>query len=221
MAPRISQSEFTALCDHAYRVCRRRYGVVATSTRTLRLLIDLYVSHYTREDQGWLLPLRDRIRQPPAVGATQTLGSVIKSTQDPVLRVLAIWLRGRCGRSAGTRLLTKFSKHPDFQTRKEAVRALRRMEAWALLREIAKNDSNARIRRLATPGPSRSYRDRLSVFASHVTRLEIEPAKGPLFVSSTFDPAQGRQPKSSSTIRAILERIRRTLSGAFGNRVTH
>lgn len=213
MAPRGPQFGFPALRYYAFRLSGRWYRVDLSGVRTLKVLVEIYQASRVCEDYGWLFHLRSQIRQAQALNAPHVLSLVVESTPDPVLRVLAIWLRGRCGGSLGTTNLTKFSRHPDVQTRKEVVRALKRMEAWAQLREISTHDQNARIRRLAGARPSRPYRDRLTDFASRIARLDTAPVKPRLFVSPACALGPGRPPKSSTTIRLILERIRSVLSG--------
>jgi hypothetical protein len=138
---------------------------------------------------------------------------VVERTDDPTLRLLAIWLRGRCGGSLGTPILAKFSTHPDVQTRKEVARSLKRMGAWDQLREIATHDANGRIRRIATTQPSKPYRDRLASFSRHMARVEIASVKRHLLASPTIDVGHGRAPKSRWVIRMILERIHRIVAG--------
>ena len=204
---------FPAKRDFCFRLRGRRYCVGSSGKRTLKLLTEFYGTATACADPSWPFPLREKIRQVQALNWRSVLSYVVQLTHDPTLRLLAIWLRGRCGGSLGTSSLARFAAHRDDQTRKEVARALKRMGAWVQLREIADNDTSERIRRMATMQPLRPYRDRLADFSNRLPRLEVTSVKRPLFLSPELDVRQGRPPKSRSVIRMILERIHRLVAG--------
>jgi hypothetical protein len=198
---------FPAIGDYRYRLHGRRYRVDSAGMQTLKLLSQICDSCAACSDQNRLVRLRGQIRQVQALRSRSLLSWVAQRTGDPRLRLLAIWLRGRCGGSVGTSILARFATHPDLQTRKEVARALKRMGAWVQLREMADNDPSARVRRLATTKPARDYRQRLSDYSKHIPRVPVTSARHPLFVSPELGIRQGRPAKSSWFIRLILERI--------------
>lgn len=204
---------FPANSDYRFRLRGRRYRVGSSGNRTLKLLTELYGSCSMCTDPSWPIRLRKRLRQIESLNSRSVLSLVVERTDDPTVRLLAIWLRGRCGGSLGTSTLAKFATHPDDQTRKEVARALKRMGAWVQLREMADNHTSERIRRMATSEPLRPYCGRLADFSSHFPRIEVPSVKLPLFVSTELDVGQGRPPKSRWVIRMILERIHRIVAG--------
>ena len=154
---------FPANRDYCFRLRGRRYRVGSSGIRTLKLLTKIHDSCATCRDLSWLFRLRNHIREVQALHSRSVLSLVVERTEDPTLRLLAIWLRGRCGGSLGTSSLAKFATHPDEQTRKEVARALKRMGDWVQLRELADDEPNARVRRMATPRPTRSYLQRYPI----------------------------------------------------------
>lgn len=204
---------FVFLRGSNYRLRGRQYRVGSSDARTLKLLAEIYDSCSACTDRSWPFQLRSQIRRIQRLSARRLLNWVAERTDDPTLRVLAIWLRGRCGGSLGTSSLARFSTHPDDQTRKEVARCLKRMGAWVQLREMADHDANPRIRRMATAQPPKPFRRRLADFSNRFPRQEIRSIKRRLFVSPEADVGQGRPPKSRWIIRMVLERIHRIVAG--------
>ena len=204
-----------------FRLHGQGYFIGKASMRTLKLLADIYGAWASADDGTWPFRLRPLIRQVQALDATPVRCLVVERTTDPTLRIMAIWLRGRCGGSLGTSSLAKFatagespSRSPeDDRTRREVARALKRMGAWAPLREMAEHDPDPRIRRIATAQPARPYRQRLAEYTRRVSRVSAATGKQPLVVAPDLDLSQGRPPKSQSIIRAILEHIHRLVTG--------
>jgi hypothetical protein len=201
---------------YRFRLGGRPFGVGSSGVRTLKLLAEIFEACSACMDGTWAYRKRDQIRQVEALEATSVLTLVVKRTEDPTVRILAIWLRGRCGGHLGTSTLFKFSTSTDDQTRKEVARSLKRMSAWAQLRQIADCDPNPRIRRIATVQPARPYHVRLKSVLDDLSRVEVVARKGSLFVSPKLDMKQGRRPKPRAVIRAILEHIHRLLAGRSG-----
>lgn len=203
---------FPARREYRFRLNGRRYRVGPSGIRTLRLLSELTEIHSSSEQRS-ASRRRDRIRASEMFLSRSVLCLVIDRTDDRWLRLLAIWLRGRVGGSLGTAVVARFATHPDDQTRKEVARALRRMSAWAHLRDMAENDSCARIRRLATTRPAQSYHSRLSRYCNHIPLTAVESLGHRLFVSPDLDIREGRRPKSRFRIRLILKRIQQIVAG--------
>jgi hypothetical protein len=199
--------------DYRFRLRGRRYSVGAAGVRTLKLLACMYRACATNDDRNWPLRLRRQIRKVETLDATAVLCLVVERTRHPLLRILAIWLRGRCGGTLGTASIARFANDPDDATRKEVARALRRMQAWGPLQEMADGETDPRIQRLATAPASKPYAQRLANFTKRIACLPATTSGQPLFVSPELDLTQGWPPKSASFIRMILERIHRLLTG--------
>lgn len=204
---------FPVSSDYRFRLRGRRCRVGPSGLRTLTLLLEIYESCATCEEVSWSVRIREQVRQVQALSAKSVLCHVIECTDNPTLRILAIWLRGRCGGSIGTTSLVKFVSHPDEVTRKEVARALKRMNAWTQLGKIADGDASARIRRIATVQPPRAYKDRVADFSKHIARLEVRPVRRPLILSPELQVGQGRPPKTPAYIRMLLNRIRCIVRG--------
>jgi hypothetical protein len=97
------------------------------------------------------------------------------------------------------------------------AKALRRLEAWSLLDEMAAADpDNARIQYYAkAPITHRPFRERLSRFSSRLDHSLVAEAAGPSRMPywSLYTPWQGKPSKSVEFIREILWRIRRWVHG--------
>lgn len=147
-------------------------------------------------------------------GVRRAFKVVIEQTESDEVRQIAIWLRGRNGGSIGTEAIGQFSRHPDMRMRKIVTKALKRMHAWHLLREIAETDPDSQIRKLAVQTPAEAYSTRLTQFLKNV---EHEPSglrttKTPLSLSETVQLKVMNLPKSLELIRFYLKRIRHTLA---------
>jgi hypothetical protein len=204
---------FPADSEYRFRLSGRSLRVGPSGVRTLKLLTEIYNSCRTRTDGKWPYRLRDHFKRVKAIDSRSVLTLVVDRTHNRTLRILAIWLRGRCGGSFGTSVLFRFSADSDTQTRKEVARSLKRMEAWAQLRAIAADDPNPRVRQMATCRMAKPYEVRLGNVSKNVSRLEVPIGKQELVVSPDLDIRDGRPPKSTSFIRMILERIHRLVGG--------
>jgi len=132
---------------------------------------------------------------------------------DSDLRRLAIWLLGQVGNRHTKHVLMLCSREDDVRIRKEAVRALRRLEAWAELREIAARETDPVVRRIAksAEAPPREFSERMGRFLDNDVEVvenpdEASPGAKSLYVNTTI--GDGTPPKSRWYIRLILERIR-------------
>ncbi|MCA9197076.1 MAG: hypothetical protein KDA87_06030 [Planctomycetales bacterium] len=175
--------------------------------QTLRLLNDMRTG-ITQDSVGWALSFRQRIRQLPHRGAAAVLCYVIATSTDQQTKRLAVWLRGHCGGTLGTREVVQACRESSDQIRKELVRTLQRTSAWSDLRCFAENDSSPRIRRLAAERKTRMFGERLDTFAEkqpvlpHDTKRQI-----PLFVDRSVSLFRAVTGKSEAMIRGILQRI--------------
>jgi len=188
------------------------YG--AREEKILRLLRELHRSIPDRPNTAWLLRYRQAVRDVQHLEIRTFLSFVVERTQDARLRVIAIWLRGRCRGHIGTSAIAAAAATPDRVTRKEAVRALRRLGAVAELRAIAAVETDPRIRRMATlEKPVRTLDERMTGFLQQVTRLE--PSRHEMSFQSAVDLAHRESVplKSLDWIRAVLERIRALVRG--------
>ncbi len=202
-----------ASIDRDYCVAGRRFQIGSSDMRTLKLLKEIYEACALPGRGRGLFSVRVKIVEARALNSTSLLCLVAERTDDQAVRVLAIWLRGRCGGSLGTASLARFATHPDRQTRKETARALKRMGAWAPLRVMAESDTSERVRRMATSEPPKNYRERLASFSRGIPRIGPASANFPLFVSPELIFGQARPPKPASAIRSVLERIHRLIAG--------
>jgi hypothetical protein len=198
---------------YRYKIGDRRFRLYAADLLVLWQLGHIYEQCAMREGQHWAVHSRKQIRMLESARARPVLSLVIRKTKDPVLRILAIWLRGRCGGTLGTSLLAESSHHHDDQPRKETARALKRMSAWHLLRSMAAMDVNPRIRRMAVVAPPASFKERPSSFIGKCETRPIPDLARTLFVSPELNITQGKPPRSRALIRKILERIRQIVSG--------
>lgn len=180
---------------------------------TLGLLLKIYRASQASTDIRWALAVREEVRRIKSLNARWVLSLVIERTPDPRMRVLAIWLRGRCGGYIGTSILADYASSPDFQTRKETARALKRMSGWTHLAKMAASDPDARIRRIATPAPAKPYSSRLAKFSSNIHPVAVSTERRHLWVLPCLRIGEGKPPKSVTAIRAILERIHRLVTG--------
>jgi hypothetical protein len=151
---------------------------------------------------------REILRQEPIVG----LARCVRDDDGASCR-LAIWLLGKLGGKVAIGVVAARRYDPDARIRRRVVKALLRMGAWRQLREMAREDPEPVIRRIAAYA-ERSPTDfnrRMSHFVQHNARRR--DSGGPRsseqqLVCLTNSIGGGRPPKSRFRIRAILEHIR-------------
>ena len=197
---------FPARCGYRFRLRGHRYPVGLNGIRTLNALATIYNA---TEDEKWPFHVRKLIREVSVLDSRSVLSLVIERTDDPKLRLLAIWLRGRCGGTLGTVSIAQHCDDVDRQTRRVVARALWRLSGWASLREMAASDPDPIVRRIAAGRPGRPYSQRLATFASHSRHRHLPTVRRQLAVAPATEVGAGCPPKSRSAIRAILDRIRR------------
>lgn len=196
---------------YSFRIGRERYQIGSHGTEVLRLLMQIHGASIVATDPYWALRVRKQIRRIEFLNARSTLVHVIEKTSDVRMRLLAIWLRGRCGGILGTSAIASFAQSSEYVTQKECVRALQRLSAWAELREIACNVKDPRIRRLATQFAAKPFGERLTCMMENVHPVPIAKRQSRFWLLPGL--ALGRAaPKSVETIREILMRIKRLVS---------
>jgi hypothetical protein len=109
-------------------------------------------------------------------------------------------------------VVAALSHDRDVRIRKEVAKTLRRLGAWAELREIASREDDPVVRRFAesAEAPPRSFSERMIRFLDDVEVVEhpdeTDPGAKSLCVNTTI--GDGTPPKSRWYIRLILEHIR-------------
>lgn len=196
-----------------FQVDGRYFYVSASSIRTLYLLEEIVLTQASAEDRFWLLRCRTKVREIESLCDRAVLTFVVENTCSRKVRCLAIWLRGRCGGTFGTKILARFLIDPSPEVRRELARAFQRMHAWSELRIIARCDPEDRIRHMARQRGPQEHRGRLSRFLTNVAPEEYRPGDRRLAVAPEVDFRSGRAPKPSWLLRSVLERIRRIVRG--------
>jgi hypothetical protein len=124
---------------------------------------------------------------------------------------VCVWLWGRCVDRFRLYGLSRFCHNSSPQVRRHVAKTLRRVEAWALLVEMAAAyPDDARIRWYATaPSTHRSFVKRLKKFAANVDDSHADevftPSRMPFWASD--HTWQRTPPKNIDLIRRILRRI--------------
>jgi hypothetical protein len=150
------------------------------------------------------------------IGSRRRIGGLFTclDQHDPEVVRLGIWIMARTHVTSAISEITPFRQSADVRVRREAARALRRLEAWAELRVVAGQDPDEQVRRLATPIPVKPFHRRLERFAGLMhaaTPPDVPRRTVPMFVLLPMGP--GRMAKTQEFIRTILERIRQLVRG--------
>ena len=154
----------------------------------------------------------------------QPIGGLLCCLRSPndELRILAVWLLGRCASGAAVNAVKSLSEDSNARIRREVVRAFQRMAEWTELQAMAKDDPDAHVRTQATTlliTTKRPYAARLSRFARHTGGEPFEPGRYsshmPVFMLHPVGP--GTPAKSRDFIRRILEHIRELVRSRFKN----
>jgi len=182
------------------------YYFTLTNLKHLELLAKIREARPDTPNHLWLLPYRDLVR---SLTSGAVFAYAAQQTRDPVVRCLAVWLRGRRGGRIGTAAIAGLYRGGDASLRKTVVRALQRMHAWAALRRMQACEPDSRIRRLAKQKGPRAYSNRMSEFISHVTPGPKPSDATTFFEQEGLELGAALPPRSGSFFRAILDRIRR------------
>lgn len=168
-----------------------RYCLTAADIEALRVLAKIRSAWPSQPDVYWLLPFRSLARR---CRAGTIFAYAAQQSQDPAMRCLAVWLRGRRRGRLGS----------------DAVaRLYRGMHAWAALRRIEACEDDPRIRRLARQKRPTAYGSRMTQFMTNVARGNARSGPARYFEQPGLELDAGRSPRPASFFRVILERIRR------------
>jgi hypothetical protein len=161
---------------------------------------------------GWLLPYRDDLRWAIQHSRLETI-KLYLTRCSPEMVPIAIWLWGKCADRFRLYGLSAFCYDGSPIVRKHVAKALRRLEAWSLLDEMAAAfPDDERIRWFATAPISHGpFAERLANFKRNVDDSHagevVTPSRMPFWAAERswdFTP-----PKSVRLIRRMLRRIRR------------
>jgi hypothetical protein len=187
---------------HTFRLLKRIESeqAAAISSATLR-----------GAPHSWLLPYRDDLRR--AIQFSRLEPIKLYLTRCPIEMVpVAIWLWGKCADRFRLYGLSAFCYFPSSIVRKHVAKALRRLEAWSLLDDMAAAfPGDERIRWFANASISHGpFAERLANFKCNVddshAREVVTPSRMPFWAAErAWDLTP---PKSVHLIRRMLRRIR-------------
>ena len=200
---------------YRFRIEKRLYRVNPDGAEALSILSEIHTASLTAKDRYWALRLRQHIRRIEFLNCRAIMSHVIKMTRDDRMRLLAIWLRGRCGGYIGTSSVAEYASSTCFEIQKESVRALQRMSGWADLRQIADSAENLRIRNLAKQRTAKPLNDRINSLLRNMRPIPQGSKNKELWLLPGL--ALGfTTPKTIETIRRILLRIKHLVSNPNG-----
>jgi hypothetical protein len=174
----------------------------------------------------WLLPFRGELRE-----ILDGFDSRCNNSEVDIVRyylltcprpmiAICVWLVGRFSDRMHLYELKKFRYDPSPQVRRHVARALRRLEAWKFLQDMAeRNPDDARIQWYATAGTTHGpFELRLRKFAlnvddSHAGEVAT-PSRMPFWASDKL--WYQTPPKSILYIRRMLRRIQRRVRWGVG-----
>ncbi len=194
----------------------RRWGKDYQNTREFKLLkqIEAECEHAVL----WLLPYRDKLRQtfpgfdyfcqPNNVGLIHYYMAYCPAEMIPI----CIWLISKCADRFHLYGISEFRRDMSPNLRKHVAKALRRLQAWPLLEEMAAlYPEDAKVQWFATAHIThRPFADRLSNYVqsvddSHAGEVAT-PSRMPFWSLETY--WDYTPPKSVQLIRRMLRRIR-------------
>jgi hypothetical protein len=194
-----------------------RWGRVIPYPRDTALLnllrrIDAERSRSRMEDtnSNWLLKYRTEIRNAISSGSIDTIRLYLCRCPSEMVPV-CVWLWGKCVDRFRLYGLSRFCHSSSQQVRRHVAKTLRRVEAWALLDEMAvAYPDDTRIRWYATaPTTHRPFTKRLKKFTANVDDSHADevhtPSQMPYWTSE--ETWERTPPKSLDLIRRILRRI--------------
>ena len=183
------------------------------ANRTLKLLQQIELDGRTKvaSNAMWLLKYRAEFKWAFQFAPVEPIKLYI-SECPPQMIPLGVWLWGKCADRFRLYGLSAFCHSSSPQVRRHVAKTLRRVEAWALLNQMADAyPEDAKIRWYAdTPTMQRSFAKRLKNFTSGVDKSHVEevatPSRMPYWATETF--WEYTPPKSVDMIRRMLRRIR-------------
>lgn len=191
----------------------RRSMRMSHADRALTLLKQIESDASTEEvaNATWLLKYRAELKWAIQFALVEPI-KLYLSDCPPQMIPLGVWLWGKCADRFRLYGLSAFCNDPSPKVRKHLAKALRRVEAWALLNEMAANyPEEAKIQCFATkPTTHGSFAERLKNFTSRVDDSRAgevaTPSRMPFWAQESFWTYT--PPKSVLTIRRMLRRIR-------------
>src|SRR3954469_24466337 len=160
----------------------------------------------------WLLKYRVNFRWVIQFGLLEPIKLYVADCPREMLPV-AVWLWGRCANRFRLYGLSAFVNDPSPVVRKHLAKALRRLEAWTLLNEMAAaHPDDEKVQWFATARTShRVFADRLQNFMTAVdsSRAEEVTLKSRMPFWSKDQSWERTPPTSVLFIRRMLVRIRR------------
>jgi len=164
----------------------------------------------------WLLSYRAQFRSIIQADSAHAIRYYLAKC-PPAMIPLGVWLLGRCAERCRLFGLPEFGRHESPAVRRHAARALRRLEAWSQLDELARRfPDDPRIQWYAHASViKRPYRQRLRNFTQLVDASNAAAAAGPSRMPLWFRDLDWlrRPPKSAAYIRRILMHIHRLVHG--------
>lgn len=159
----------------------------------------------------WLLPFRKdfrRVIQRGDLYAIRLYFVACPREMEPI----CVWLFGKCTNRYQLYELTHRIHDPSAQMRRHIARALRRLEAWELLREMAQaSPADATIQWIANKASGRrAFVERLKDFTLNVDNSHANEVATPSRMPFWALERNWEQtpPKSLDLIRRVLRRIR-------------
>jgi hypothetical protein len=132
-------------------------------------------------------------------------------TCPPAMIPVCVWIISRLGVAPNLVELMSLRRSLSPQRRRHLAKALRRLKAWAALRQLAaENPNDDQIQRIATAPPSlRTFAERLKNFTSAVDKSHAEEVHTPSQMDfwAVDRGWQRSPPKSVELIRRILRHI--------------
>lgn len=166
----------------------------------------------------WLLPYRAELRQihiasnPLCHSGQADAIRYYMAYCPPEMIPICVWLIGKSADRFRLYGISEFCRDPSPQVRKHVAKALRRLEAWSLLEEMATlYPEDAKVQWFATARVThRPFTERLSNYVQSVDDSHADEVATPSRMSfwalnTTWDYTP---PKSVQLIRRMLRRIR-------------
>ncbi|MEM7457484.1 MAG: hypothetical protein AAF456_24335 [Planctomycetota bacterium] len=206
---------FRAFPGMKFSIQGRSYRLRRNGMQTLALMLQIHELHSGAKSRSVfaISEIRERLCRIKQLGRGDVLMLVVSTTDDRLMKRVAIWLRGHLHGSVGTRFLAKTYLDSDDQIRKEVVRALKRMNAWCQLEFIASIEPNPRVRNIAQAKAARDYSARLEDLTGHMTeRVVIRPDSLLKIDPELIGFSNGKTPRTPEQIQEVLLRIRTVLA---------
>lgn len=198
---------------------KRHYAGWLSEDRTIKLLkrIDadrrqrISTSGCSEMGIGWLLPYRSSFRRAIARGRVGSIKIYVRDCPREMIP-LCVWLWGECADRFRLYGLGSLGHDGSPRVRRSVAKALRRLEAWSRLNEMAAAyPEDAKVQWFATttnrrrPFPDRLRNYKLNIDDSHAGEV-VTPSSMPYWArDKAWDYTP---PKSVDLIRRMLRRIR-------------